>query len=107
MYDVGLSAYSLFDRSIIIESVHQYHYYHASSEYIPVTLQDINIVKLQPLQGSLDRIKDVLYISSNADLLKGADLSAKTVLIDFCFADGHEALSENDVALPRRLDISI
>jgi len=85
--DARLSAYSFFNRSIIIKSVHQYHYYHASFEYIPVTLQDINIVKLQSLQRSLDRIKDVLYISSNADVLKGADLSAETVLIDLCFAD--------------------
>jgi hypothetical protein len=72
-----------------------------------VTLQHINVVKLQPLQGSLDRIKDVLFISSNSDSLKGTDLSAKTVLIDLCFADWHKALSQDDVAFPRGLIVSL
>jgi hypothetical protein len=72
-----------------------------------VTLQDINVVELQSLQRRLDRIKDVLYISSNAELLEGADLSAEAVLIDLCFPDWHEAFGQDDIAFPRCLAVSI
>jgi hypothetical protein len=68
--DLSLQAYSLFNWSIVVKSGYQYHYYHGSFEYIPVTLQDINVVELQSLQRRLDRIKDVLYISSNSKLQK-------------------------------------
>jgi hypothetical protein len=72
-----------------------------------VTLQDIDVVKLQSLQRSLDRVKDVLFISSNVELLEGADLPAKTVLIDLCFPDWHEAFGQDDIAFPRCLAVSI
>jgi len=48
----------------------------------------------------------MLLISSDIELRSGADLSAETVLIDLCLADGVIAFSQDDVALPRRLAVS-
>jgi hypothetical protein len=104
---VGSSAYSLFDRGIVVKSGHQCLHQQDESEDIPVTLQDIDIVELQPLQRRLNRVKDVLYVSSDLDLQNGADLSAKTVLIDLCFPDWHEAFGQDDIAFPRCLAVSV
>lgn len=42
--DLLSTAYSLFDWGIVIKSDHQNYYQNDSLEYVPVTLQDIDVV---------------------------------------------------------------
>lgn len=66
--DVVERVHRLLDRCVIVESGRQLTTLYTVSQLymrnelcdLPVALQDIDIVELQPLKGRLDRVKDVL-----------------------------------------------